>query len=132
VIDSAPANTLLLIDTPGLSPALFEGASTDLVGFLGHRQDIDVHLVLTASTTQIDLECAAKRFAGFRPSALIFTRLDETQSFGPIFCEVLRTGTPVSFFCDGQMVPEDIQSASGDRLAESLVPQLPMPLQAAA
>jgi flagellar biosynthesis GTPase FlhF len=132
VINSAPANTLLLIDTPGLSPALFEGAGTDLAGFLEHRQDIDVHLVLTASTTQIDLECAAKRFAAFRPSALIFTRLDETQSFGPIFCEALRTGTPVSFFCDGQMVPEDIQAASGDRLAESLVHQLPMLLQAAA
>jgi flagellar biosynthesis protein FlhF len=131
-IDSAPANTLLLIDTPGLSPALFEGAGTDLVGFFRHRQDIDVHLVLTASMPRVDLECTAKRFAGFRPSALIFTRLDETQSFGPMFCEALRTGTPVSFFCDGQTVPEDIEGASGDRLAESLVRQLPMLLQAAA
>jgi len=132
VIDSAPANTLLLIDTPGLSPALFEGAGNDLVGYFRRRQDIDVHLVLTASMRQIDLECATKRFAGFRPSALIFTKLDETQSFGPIFCEALRSGTPVSFFCDGQLIPEDIAAASGNRLAESLVRQLPMLLQVAA
>jgi len=131
-VEAAPQNTLLLIDTPGLSPAQFEGAGAELASFFSHRQDIDVHLVLTASTRQNDLEAAAKRFAAFGPSALIFTKLDETDSLGAIFCEALRSGTPVSFFCDGQGVPENIGPASGERLAESLVRQLPNVLQSAA
>lgn len=131
-VDATPASAILLIDTPGLSPALFEGPGTTLAAFFRQRQDIDVHLVLTASTRPVDLERAANRFADFRPSATIFTRLDEADSPAAIFCEAARTGTPVSFFCDGQLVPENIEPASGDRLAESLARQLPRLLQSAA
>jgi len=131
-VDLAPQNALLLIDTPGLSPAQLEGVGAELASFFSRRQDIDVHLVLTASTRQNDLEGAAKRFAAFGPSALIFTKLDETDSLGAIFCEALRSGTPVSFFCDGQEVPESIAPASGEHLAESLVRQLPEVMQSAA
>ena len=131
-IDSAPANSILLIDTPGLSPAVFDGPGTDLIAFFRQRQDIDVHLVLTASTRQVDMECAGDRFSAFRPSALIFTRLDETDSLGSMFCEAVRSETPVSFLCDGQLVPENMEPASGDRVAESLVRELPQLLQSAA
>ena len=49
-IDSTPANTLVLIDTPGLQrrPASRTWAAT-WRGFLSRRQDIDTHLILTAS-----------------------------------------------------------------------------------
>jgi flagellar biosynthesis protein FlhF len=131
-VETTPANTLLLIDTPGLSPALFDGPGSELAAFFRNRQDIDVHLVLTASTGRIDLERAADRFAAFRPSATIFTKLDETDSLGAIFCEAIRSGTPVSYFCDGQLIPENIAAATADRITESLVRQLPSLLQSAA
>jgi flagellar biosynthesis protein FlhF len=78
-IDSAPSNAVLLIDTPGLSPALFDGPGNSLAALFRQRQEIDVQLVLTASMRQSDLQRAVDRFAIFRPSALIFTRLDETD-----------------------------------------------------
>jgi flagellar biosynthesis protein FlhF len=131
-IDSAPANAVLLIDTPGLSPALFEGPGIDLATFLRQRQDIDTHLVLTAPTRSSDLESAVRRFSIFRPAALIFTRLDETDSFGAIFSEAVRTKTPVSYICDGQLVPENIAPASTERLTESLVRHLPQLVRSAA
>jgi flagellar biosynthesis protein FlhF len=131
-VDSGPANALLLIDTPGLSPALFEGPGTELAYFFRQRQDIDVHVVLTATTGRNDMEKAANRFAAFRPAASIFTKLDETDSFGGLFCEAVRTTTPVSYFCDGQLIPENIEPAGADRLTESLVRQLPLLLQSAA
>ena len=131
-VDSAPANAILLIDTPGISPALFEGPGTELAYFFRQRQDIDVHVVLTASTGRIDLEKAANRFAVFRPAASIFTRLDETDSLGSVFCEAVPHGTPVSYFCDGQLIPENIENAGAERLTESLVRQLPRLLQSAA
>jgi flagellar biosynthesis protein FlhF len=131
-VDSTPADTILLIDTPGLSPALLDGPGADLAAFFRQRQDIDVHVVLTASTRQDDLKSAANRFGCFVPAAAIFTKVDETDSLGALFCEVVRSGTPVSFFCDGQLIPENIQPASKDPLTESLVRQLPEVLQSAA
>jgi flagellar biosynthesis protein FlhF len=131
-IDSTPANTLLLIDTPGLSPAALEGPAADLAGFLRRRQDIDTHVVLTAPTRQRDLEAANDRFAIFNPKALIFTKLDETTALGGLFSESARTDTPLSFFANGQGVPENLAAASTALLTEPLVRQLPLLLQSAA
>ena len=131
-IDATPANTLLLIDTPGLSPAALEGPAADLAGFLRRRQDIDTHVVLTATTRQKDLEKANDRFAIFNPTALIFTRLDETEAPGGLFSEAARTDTPISFFTNGQEVPENLAPASTAFLTEPLVRQLPLLLLSAA
>jgi flagellar biosynthesis protein FlhF len=131
-IDRAPEDNLVLIDTPGLSPALFEGVGTSLATFFARRQTIDTQLVLTASTRQSDIESAAKRFEVFRPSALIFTRLDETDSTGAIASEAIRSAKPVSWICAGQLIPEDIEAASKRRIAGALVHQLPGVLRSAA
>jgi flagellar biosynthesis protein FlhF len=130
--ESAKDDALVLIDTPGLSPALLDGPGADIAAFFTRRQEIDTHLVLTASMRQSDLEKTAGRFEIFRPSALIFTKLDETDSLGAIFGEAARTQRPVSFFCDGQLVPENIEPASKERLTKSLVRHLPSTLQSAA
>jgi flagellar biosynthesis protein FlhF len=131
-IDNTPANSMLLVDTPGLSPALLNDLGGDLAGLLSSRQDIDTHLVLTATARQTDLENAVLRFRMFRPSRLIFTRLDETDSLGAAFSVAARHEKPVSFFCNGQLIPEDIQAASKSVLVEALVRRLPEVLRAAA
>ena len=42
---------------------------------------------------------------------LLFTKLDETGSYGPILSEAARTGKPLSFFTTGQRIPEDLEAA---------------------
>jgi flagellar biosynthesis protein FlhF len=131
-IDRAPEGHLVLIDTPGLSPALLESVGMDLATFLARRQEIDTHLVLTASMRQNDIEAATKRFEVFQPTALIFTKLDETDSTGAIASEAIRSAKPVSWLCAGQLIPEDIEPASKRRIAGALVHQLPGVLSSAA
>ncbi|HJT88765.1 MAG TPA: hypothetical protein VJ732_12935 [Bryobacteraceae bacterium] len=131
-IDAAPAEALVLIDTPGYSPASLEESGEDLAGFLRHRQDIDTHLVLTASTRAADLRRAVDGFARFRPVRLFFTHLDETDSSAAMFSEAARTGLPLSFFGTGQLVPEDLEPASKNRIIEGLVRELPLPCEAVA
>ncbi len=131
-IDSTPAGTAVLIDTPGLSPAMLGDLGTELAGFLSTRQEIDTHLVLTAAARASDLAATAERFEIFRPSRLIFTKLDETDSQGPLFSEAVRGKKPLSFLCNGQLIPEHIEPASKNRIAESLVRHLPRTLKAAA
>ncbi|HEY3825671.1 MAG TPA: hypothetical protein VGL82_14000 [Bryobacteraceae bacterium] len=132
MIDRIPEDHLVLIDTPGLSPALFDSVGMDLAAFIARRQTIDTHLVLTATTRPNDVEAAVKRFEMFRPSALIFTRLDEAGSTGTIASEAIRSGRPVSWLCTGQLIPEDIEAAATSRIAGALVRELPEVLRSAA
>ena len=131
-IDAAPPETLILIDTPGYTAASLEESGQDLVSFLRGRQDIDTHLVLTASMRQADLQRTVDRFQAFRPAKLLFTRLDETDSTGSMFCEAARTGKPLSCFSTGQLIPEDIEPATKARISAFLARELPQAFEAVA
>ena len=131
-IEAAPPATLVLIDTPGYSAAMLPDLSGDLAAFLGRRQDIDTHLVLTASMRLEDLYKTAELYDGFRPAKLLFTRLDEASSLAAVFCLAVRRNLPLSFLSTGQSVPEDLEAATKERIVESLVRQLPSTLEAAA
>ena len=131
-IDSAPAGTLLLIDTPGLTAASIEEFGQDLAAFLRGRPDIDTHLVLTASMRTADLQRTVDLFQAFQPAKLLFTRLDETDATGSMYCEAARTGKPLSFFSTGQAIPEDMEPATKARIVECLVRELPQAFRAVA
>jgi flagellar biosynthesis protein FlhF len=110
---------LILIDTPGYGPRDLD-AGQDLARFLAGRQDIDTHLVLTASMRSADLSQVVDRFESFRPAKLLFAKLDETGVFGPILNEVVRTTKPVSFLAAGQQIPEDLEAATVERISDLL------------
>lgn len=112
---------LVLIDTPGLCRAEMEGCE-DLAKVLT-AQDllIDTHLVLPASMRAADLRRVSEQYSIFQPRKLLFTRLDETETFGPILSQSLRMGTPVSFFSRGQRIPEDLEPATGDMMIELIL-----------
>ncbi len=109
------------IDTPGLSRRDRDGRE-ELAALLASRPEIDVHLVLSAAMRTADLLDAVERHAVFRPSKLLFTHLDETESYGPLFSIPSIAGKPLSFLSAGQGIPEDIESASVERVL-SLVMQ---------
>jgi flagellar biosynthesis protein FlhF len=131
-VDAAPSDTCLLIDTPGFSAALQQELGGELAQFLNRRQDIDTHLVLTASMAPSGLRGITGRFQPFRAGKLLFTHLDEVSSAAAIFSEAACTGKPLSFFSRGQSVPEDLEPASKDQVIDSLVRQLPHALLAVA
>ncbi len=130
-IDSAPPEALVFIDTPGFSGTL-ESPVSEIAQVLANRQDVDTHLVLTASTRLADLRKMIDRYEPFRPAKLLFTRLDETDSSAAMFSESVRTGKPLSFFSTGQLVPEDLEAATKDRITELLVRELPHRCEAVA
>jgi flagellar biosynthesis protein FlhF len=129
-IAAAPDKALVLIDTPGSSARMLQDGS-GLAAYLS-RQEIDTHLVLTASMRLMDVYRAAALYSSFRPSKLIFTRLDETSSMASVFCVAARRNLPVSFLAGGQSVPDDIEPADRGVIAQSLVRQLPCTLAAVA
>jgi flagellar biosynthesis protein FlhF len=119
-IEENRGKDLILIDTPGFGPADME-ADCGLARFLSTRTDIDTQLVLSSSMKAADVTRMVDRFEIFRPQRLLFTRLDETESLGPIFNEAARTRKPLSFFATGQRIPEDLEAVTWDRLVERLL-----------
>jgi flagellar biosynthesis protein FlhF len=119
-IEENRGKELIFIDTPGLATgdvADFGG----LAQFLSTSTDIDTQMVVSSSMKSADLSRVVDSFEAFRPQRLIFTKLDETGSFGPILNESVRTGKPLSFFATGQRIPEDLEAASRGRLAELIL-----------
>jgi flagellar biosynthesis protein FlhF len=116
-IEENRGKELIFIDTPGLGVGELEDAAS-LGQFLSTRADIDTHLVLSASIKPADLSRMVEGFEVFRPRHLLFTKLDETGSYGPILSEAARTGKPLSFFTHGQRIPEDLEAASRERVLE--------------
>ncbi len=106
----------------------------DTIGRSGHDQsglaalfrllkglEGDRLLVLPAALGEDDLLDNLVSFRPFRLRALLFTKLDETRNHGSIFNAVGFSGLPLSFFATGQRVPEDLELASGERLADLLL-----------
>lgn len=131
VIEENRGKELIFIDTAGLSCGDMED-SAGLPGFLASRPDIDTQLVIPASMKAADLARVIDSFEVFGPQRLLFTRLDETGSFGPILNEAVRTGKPLSFFTDGQRIPEDLEAVSPGRLTSLILNRPPDKARSAA
>jgi flagellar biosynthesis protein FlhF len=113
--------TLVLIDTPGHSPKDAEMMG-QLRRFLDELPDAEVHLVLSATTKPKDLADIAQRFESLKPTRLIFTKLDETSTLGPLLSTLVRVKRPLSYLGTGQEVPQDLEMATSRRLADLILP----------
>lgn len=124
-------NPLILVDTPGYGPHDMDRAA-ELARFLSAQPGIATHLVLTASMKSADLQHVAERFEIFRPCSLLFTRVDETSSFGTAFSLSARQGKPISFLGTGQEIPDDLDPATKARILSLVWPRLRPAAQRAA
>jgi flagellar biosynthesis protein FlhF len=113
---------LVLIDMPGVGPEDVSAAE-ELHRHLAEEMDVTAHVVLPASARERDLCRIVERVKGLPSLRLLFTKLDETESFGTIFDLAYQTGLPLSYWGVGQRVPEDIETASPERLADLLMAQ---------
>jgi flagellar biosynthesis protein FlhF len=114
---------LVLIDTPGHSPKDSEMQS-QLRRFLDELPEVETHLVLSATTKPRDLADIAQRFEPLKPGRIIFTKLDETSTFGPLLSTLVRVKRPLSYLGTGQEVPQDLELATSRRVADLILPQV--------
>ncbi|NDG85701.1 MAG: hypothetical protein EBX52_11790, partial [Proteobacteria bacterium] len=110
----------IFIDTPGIS-CRDVGSIRNLAGLLSGIKGIKVNLVLNATTRDAELRENTRAFMELKPASLMFTRLDETFGLGCIFSVSQHLGIPVSIFSNGRRVTEQWESATGERLAASIL-----------
>ena len=114
---------LVLIDTPGSSPS--DLARLSKLEQVTSAAGAKVHLVISATTRSEDITKIVSRFQRFSPNSVIFTKIDETDSKGPLAGDLLRNELAVSYLTNGQRVPEDLLIPSADELARYVLPLEP-------
>ena len=62
-----------------------------------------------------------RKFGSMPLDSIIFTKLDESSSYGSVFNHAIRFKKPVSYLTTGQNVPEDIELATKERLVDLLL-----------
>ena len=119
-LDKHRDKDLILVDTAGRSPKDQEKLD-ELKAFFAVEEGIELHLCLSSTTKDRDLEEVVRRFGVLPVTKLLFTKLDECATLGNIVNLHLKTKLPISYFTNGQMVPEDIAVASPRRLANLIL-----------
>ncbi|SJZ33321.1 flagellar biosynthesis protein FlhF [Trichlorobacter thiogenes] len=111
---------LILIDTAGRSHKDSDKLE-EMKGFLETTIQSDIYLCLSATTKDRELEVILNRFSIFPISKVVFTKLDECESVGCIVNLLLKANLQIAYFTTGQRVPEDIEVATSEKLAELIL-----------
>ncbi|MBI5643111.1 MAG: flagellar biosynthesis protein FlhF [Deltaproteobacteria bacterium] len=112
---------LVLIDTAGRSQRNATHMK-DLYGISRISPNIRFNLVLSSETRDEALYDSIKGFGAIPIDSLTFTKLDCSGVYGPILNTMLLARKPVSYLTAGQRVPEDIETATKDRLLNFFMP----------
>lgn len=111
---------LILLDTAGFGEKDLELVHT-LHHLLNDEPEVQTHVVVSASTREQDLTRQIAQIHALPLLRLLFTKLDETDSFGALYELSHQSGIPLSYWSAGQRVPDDLEAATPQRLAEFLV-----------
>lgn len=111
---------LILIDTAGRSHKNTD-QMVELKSFLDVAEPSDVFLVLSATTRSKDMAEIVSSYSDIPLTKLVFTKLDETSSFGAILNVIARTQKFLSYVTVGQNVPDDIEVADSGKIAKMIM-----------
>lgn len=97
----------VFIDTAGRSPKNDERME-ELRELVAAHEDLECHLVVSATTRSRDMKLVCDRFRPAEFNRIIFTKIDETDTLGPVLGLMYSEGLPASYLTNGQNVPDDI------------------------
>lgn len=83
--------------------------------------DFEKILCVSANTKKKDLNQIFKSFNVMQFDSIIITKVDETSYIGNVINVADKYNKPISYFTDGQEVPNDIHIADADEIADLMV-----------
>ncbi len=111
----------IYIDTVGRSQRQADKL-VELGRFIDAADPNEVHLVLSANFSVNTVRDVYKKFKAMKPNRILITKTDEAVSLGMVLSLSRDSRLPFSFITDGQSVPDDIEPASGNKLARMIYP----------
>jgi flagellar biosynthesis protein FlhF len=114
---------LVLVDTAGFSHKndAQRADIKQLIESLDKKYEKEVYLVISATTKYKDLLEIADIYHEIADYKVVFTKLDETTSYGNILNIKLYSGAELSYTTNGQNVPDDIEVFSTQKIVKQLL-----------
>ena len=114
---------LIFVDTAGFSHRneTQRMDTKNLIDGLDEQYNREVFLVLSATTKYKDLLEIVDAYQTISKYKLIFTKLDETTSYGNLLNVRLYSGADLSYMTTGQNVPDDIEEFNSQRIVKQLL-----------
>jgi flagellar biosynthesis protein FlhF len=111
---------LILVDTAGRN--YYNDLNVrELNAYLQVLQPDETYLVLSLTTKASDLMQITNNFVQVKIDKLLFTKSDETKTFGAMYNLVSRHKIPLSYVTTGQNVPEDIEVVAVEKIASLII-----------
>jgi len=92
----------------------------DLARFILAAAPDEVHLVLSAATNVRTANEIVGQFKTLKPNRVLFSKLDEAATLGPLLSVASANELPVSYVTTGQSVPDDILAVDPRRMASMI------------
>ena len=114
---------LVLVDTAGFSHKNKEQREnvTRLVESVDGKYEKEVYLVLSATTKYRDLLDIVDIYKDISDYKIIFTKLDETTTYGNLLNVRMYSGAELSYVTTGQNVPDDMEIFDTQKLVKQLL-----------
>lgn len=94
---------------------------SELNSLLQTKGKSETFLVLSLTSKYKDMKAITDNFAKFRLDKVLFTKMDETHSYGSIFNLLYDFPLQLSYITNGQNVPDDIIETNEDKLIDLLL-----------
>ena len=111
---------LILVDTAGRSQR-DQLQIKELKDFLRQSFPIEVYLVMSITHKEDNLSAIGSRFGLLPIDRIIFTKLDESYTYGSMVNQLFKIKKPLSYLTTGQRVPEDIEIATKERIVSLIL-----------
>ena len=110
----------IYIDTAGRSPRNMKKI-LELKSFLNEiGEPVHTFLLMSATSRYPDIQQIMENFEETEYENIIFTKLDETSSLGPMLSIALVSGKHIPYITNGQNVPSDIEPLNFDKLINNV------------
>jgi flagellar biosynthesis protein FlhF len=107
----------IFIDTPGINPNN-QSQLRELEAYFAKLPDLQKHLVVSVATKEKDLRETLQAFQAVGVQRLLFSKIDESKTYGNMLNALIRTHIPLSFLSCGRRVPDDIEAGSIQKLVD--------------
>jgi flagellar biosynthesis protein FlhF len=118
-VNALRQHDLILVDTPGINSENHSEIE-DLKSYLEVIPSIEIHLLLSAGAKEADLFNMIGRLGPIPIEHLIFTKLDESATFGNLINLLVDNRLPLSFLTTGRQVPDSIETGSVEKIVKCL------------
>lgn len=111
---------LILIDTAGRN---FRNKQyvEDLKQVIDFENEIETFLVLSLTAKQRDMEDIYNQFSIIEIDKLIFTKADETSSYGAMYNMIIKYNKGIAYMTNGQNVPDDMIATKPNVIAKTII-----------